>query len=1001
MGRAPSRLMSAVDQIGAGAESVGAPVERTWARRLRWLVRRLPSASGAISVAIGTAVLAGWLLGRLAWTTVLPGLPAMTANSALMAILAGASLIACAPANVSRRRSVLSKLLAGAVAVIAALSLVEYLSGLDLGIDRLLADPAAFQLHRNFGRPSPQTSAAFLLIAASIICIDWRTARGKRPAEVLALLSGIIPLVALLGYVFGVAELYRVFALYPFTGMGVASMTSLLMLSVGTMLARADVGVLSVLMAEDNGGLVARQLVAWLLVLAVVTFAIEVGVRIGVYSPPIGAAMSVLFGTVAGSAFVLRVSLRLSRIDAQRSAAQAELHESRERFELSLRGADLAAWDWNVKSGDVVFSPRWAEMRGYRPDELAPRMESWISGVHPDDRRVVEKALNDYLQGRAPEYEAEYRARTKSGDWIWILGRGKVFERDAQDRPVRMVGTEFDNTARKLLEEKLRLAEERSSGILSISADAIISIDDRQRITSFNEGAENIFGYSSNEVVGEDIEMLIPERLRGVHRRHVDEFLAGPNASRRMGERGVTILGLRKNREEFAADASISKLEVHGTRILTVALHDITDQQRRESEKALFAQVGAILTSSLEYETTLPRVAELAAQNLADFCIVDLVTDDVRQRLTAASHDSAHAWICDVLMKEPLDRARDRRMPPGLTREPSVVANVRPQELAPSANDEIHRRMLDAIGLTHVASIPLLAPDSVLGAIVLVRSAASKPFQPWEVRVGTQLAERVALSVENGRLYRAAQRAIQARDELMGVVAHDLRNPLGTIIMGTSALRTLGSDGDGTSNQTTEVIERAAERMNRLIQDLLDVTRMEAGRLSMTRERVDTLGLLSEAVQAQMPLASSKSLELRLDAPEALAEVRADRDRLLQVFENLIGNAVKFTEPGGHITVGAEPHDGAVMFRVSDTGRGIDPQDLPHLFDRFWQAPATKREGAGLGLPIAKGIVEAHGGRIWVESKPLQGTTFYFTIPVAAARRPPPAPVRRPRAGRG
>ena len=172
--------------------------------------------------------------------------------------------------------------------------------------------------------------------------------------------------------------------------------------------------------------------------------------------------------------------------------------------------------------------------------------------------------------------------------------------------------------------------------------------------------------------------------------------------------------------------------------------------------------------------------------------------------------------------------------------------------------------------------------------------------------------------------------------------------------------------------------------MNRLIQDLLDVTRMEGGILAIEPAAVETRQVIADCVDAQKELATSASLELRLDLEEDLPDVWADRDRLLQVFENLIGNAIKFTEPGGCIVVGARSRGREVHFWVRDSGSGIADEDVPHLFDRFWQADNTGRRGTGLGLPIVKGIVEAHGGRIWVESTKGHGSTFFFTIPTAA-----------------
>jgi len=209
-------------------------------------------------------------------------------------------------------------------------------------------------------------------------------------------------------------------------------------------------------------------------------------------------------------------------------------------------------------------------------------------------------------------------------------------------------------------------------------------------------------------------------------------------------------------------------------------------------------------------------------------------------------------------------------------------------------------------------------------------------------------------------------------------VAHDLRNPLSTILLMAGTLKYRDPDA-------AEVIGRAAARMDRLIQDLLDVALIESSHLTIERARVSTRELISSAVELQRPLVSSSSLELRVAIDPDVPDVWGDRDRLLQVFQNLIGNAIKFTDAGGQITVSEASTDHEVVFHVADTGCGIAPEDLPRVFDRFWQATRAGYQGAGLGLPITKGIVETHGGRIWVESSEGRGTTVSFTIPTVAS----------------
>jgi signal transduction histidine kinase len=229
------------------------------------------------------------------------------------------------------------------------------------------------------------------------------------------------------------------------------------------------------------------------------------------------------------------------------------------------------------------------------------------------------------------------------------------------------------------------------------------------------------------------------------------------------------------------------------------------------------------------------------------------------------------------------------------------------------------------------------------------------------------------------RLYEEAQQTIDAREEVLKVVSHDLRNPLHTIAMSTQLMLEVPMADDKRVKQLT-MIRRAGESANRLVQDLLDVAKMEAGRLAVKTKPVEISAILNEAKEMLQPLAAEQSIRLELYVADSLPMVNADAGRLLQVLSNLVGNAIKFTPAGGCITIAAQPAAGQVRISVADTGAGIPAEQLPHIFGRFWQADRSDRRGIGLGLAIAKGIVEAHGGRIWVESTVEKGTTFYFTL---------------------
>ena len=249
----------------------------------------------------------------------------------------------------------------------------------------------------------------------------------------------------------------------------------------------------------------------------------------------------------------------------------------------------------------------------------------------------------------------------------------------------------------------------------------------------------------------------------------------------------------------------------------------------------------------------------------------------------------------------------------------------------------------------------------------------------------TAMVRRVVMNevtrVNLDRMYDDAQRIIDAREEILRIVAHDLRNPLNTISMATSALLdTAGADTTRTS--PLRIIRRSGERMNHLIQDLLSVTTIEAGRLSIAPRKLHVHELLEEAREALEPIAREKSLTLSVDSSTDLPPVRADSGRILQVFSNLVGNAVKFTPAGGSITLSAQRAGGKVRCSVTDTGPGIPPAQIPRLFGKFWQAKRGDGRGVGLGLAIARGIVEAHGGTIDVKSEVEQGSVFSFSLPV-------------------
>lgn len=399
--------------------------------------------------------------------------------------------------------------------------------------------------------------------------------------------------------------------------------------------------------------------------------------------------------------------------------------------------------------------------------------------------------------------------------------------------------------------------------------------------------------------------------------------------------------------------------------------------EREERRAAFVGAAGQELAESLDYEQTITTLARLIVPNLAEMSVVDIADQETSLRRAAVAHrnpedQERHSAMIGTVRSE---------VPEALVR---MMHSARPVLVgSASALYEYVTGEPDGEGRTLVF-LPLVSRGQSIGIAAAV-SPSAKPFTAEDLPLFGELARRASLAIDNARLYLESQQAVRAREEVLAIVSHDLRNPLNAVMLGASLLRTSPGVSEEDREQV-ETMEVSARRMARLIADLLDVTRLEGGkRLPIEPESVEVSELVGEAEELFRAQAAAASVRLEGDVADALPPVRADRHRVMQVLSNLVGNSLKFTPPGGSITLKATLRDDdAVLFTVSDTGPGIPNEHLNDIFSPYWQAKRAERLGAGLGLPIAKGIVEAHGGTIWVESEPGRGTTFYFTLPVDA-----------------
>jgi signal transduction histidine kinase len=458
------------------------------------------------------------------------------------------------------------------------------------------------------------------------------------------------------------------------------------------------------------------------------------------------------------------------------------------------------------------------------------------------------------------------------------------------------------------------------------------------------------------------------------------------------------VAGRRRDGSEFPAEASISKLDLPGgRRVFTAVVRDITERRRAQENERFLADTSARLSASLGFDEVLQTIAECATPALADACLVDAIggANFVRRGANGAMPndtlralvDGSHlTWDSPSPVVDVIRRGRAE-----------LVPEIDEAWLEAHEDDPESLARWRRLGLRSMFILPLSAGERTLGAITLLALEGRSPFGADARILAEKFASHASLALENARLYREAKRATEGRDQVLGVVSHDLRNPLSAIAMCAKVLR----DDDGQMGRAEReslmtTIVQSADWMNRLIQDLLDVASIETGRLSLERARQAASALVSQATRMFEVEASQRGVRLEARVPAEMPPMFVDASRIVQVLGNLLNNALKFTPDGGRITVGADAKGGSIVFFVSDSGPGIPLADQPRVFDRYWHSRRTaNKRGTGLGLSIAKGIVEAHGGRIWIDSAPGEGATFRFSIPVEASLPNEPAPAVR------
>jgi PAS domain S-box-containing protein len=655
------------------------------------------------------------------------------------------------------------------------------------------------------------------------------------------------------------------------------------------------------------------------------------------------------------------------------------------------------AEDW------ISVNQRYCEITGYSREEILKLKVEDLT--HPEDVPASLEFIRRIRSGELLEYKMEKRYIRKNGSVIWVHLTVSIV-RAATGDPLYLVGFIEDITQRRDAQAEANRSLSLLRATLESTADGILVVDLNGKILSFNQKMADMWEIPAEIFGSGDDQRAINAALDKLV--YPDDFMAKVVELYRDPEQAsYDVLELKDGRtfERYSQPQRIEDVPVGRV----WSFRDVTSRLRAEEQEraltreqaaraeaensqkraSLLAEASRVLSTSFDYQTTLAALVRLAVPALADYCALDILEgEDTFERIGEAHVDPAKSQLLREVATFPRSAltARHPLIRVMSTGAPVLEAEITPAFIRASFAETGQRRVVEALGPRSLICVPLVTSGKPLGALTLITSGSGRRYEIADLSLAADLARRAAIVVEHARLFHEAEQATRARDDVLAVVAHDLRNPLNTVTMAVSMMLETTPPERVQERRQAEIVRRAADRMNRMIQDLLDVKRMESGRLTTDMKPEAPAVLINDTIDMLRPLAAGNTIRLETDIEESLPLVLADAARVQQVLSNIVGNAVKFTPRDGRITVCAESIGGEVRFAVIDTGPGIPAEQLPHIFGRFWQAKTSDRRGIGLGLAIAKGIVEAHNGRIWVESHVGLGSTFYFTLPAVTEK---------------
>jgi PAS domain S-box-containing protein len=656
-------------------------------------------------------------------------------------------------------------------------------------------------------------------------------------------------------------------------------------------------------------------------------------------------------------------------------------------------------WTADAHGHPNADSPTWRDFTGQSAAEWQGG-QMW-EALHPDDVARVQELWAAARASGTP-LDAEFRLRRGDGTYVWMAARAVAFRNP--DGTVReWFGVNHDISDRKRAELERERAFDLLRTTLRSIGDAVIATDARGNINFMNVVAESLTRWTTDEARGRPLREVFEIYNEETGARVQDPVDKVLQRGAVVGLANHTVLR-RRDGSQIPIDDSAAPIRSESGVLEGVILvfRDASNEKRSMYRRLFLARATEEIAAASDYRDALRRIAKVACPKMADWVSVNVVepTSGMLQQLAIAHEDPDRAQIVEELASRyPPDPAAAIGAPNVIrTGRSELYADIPTELLEASARDPEHLRMLRELDVRSAMIVPLRGQRDTYGAITFLFRGDGRRYGEEDVHLAEELSQRVSLLVERRRLEEQAELANRMKDEFLATISHELRTPLQAIIgYGSMLERKVAPDPD----RAIAVMMKNAQAQARLIEDMLDMSRILSGKLRLQMSHVALASAITAAVDAMRPAAIARSLRLAVDVADDLGFVIGDFERLQQIVWNLLSNAVKFTPRGGSITLTARRLGSDVRVTVSDTGKGIDTRHLPVIFERFRQIDSSttrSQSGLGLGLAIVKYLVEAHGGKVSADSLGIdQGATFTVVLPahVDALNTGPALPASR------